>query len=410
MSTRLASLLALGGLVIAGLSGGAAGPSAAATTWGPDVRLVYENGGDIWIAHPGGSSKTNLTSTPEVREMSPALSRDGRYVTYSRYYDSAYRMLEAWVYDAVTGKHSVLASPATRADLSPTEDRVAYHQYEGPGAFTLKSLAVDGTGARTWLSGPGIVLGPQWSADGRSLVYYGEADGARMCRVDRGGYDDEYHAYRLLEVDQSGDVSELAGDDRHQVLGGHEGGGVLAYVRMALPASTPAGYCESEPADAYELVVDGTVAGPAGPFSPSVNAHGDVAYTSAGSTGSKVMVDPAGAAGPQELFAGRSPDWGVAYTVTRRPSTITLNYSNTQGIRANGQVTPNRGGRPVRVVLLKRKAGTWVKVAAKAPLLSAKSRYVVRFRSPRAFSCRLTARYAGDASTRPAKATKTFTC
>lgn len=100
----------------------------------------------------------------------------------------------------------------------------------------------------------------------------------------------------------------------------------------------------------------------------------------------------------------------ATFNPIREPSTITLNFTNNPEIRANGQVTPNKAGQTVTILLHVERRGEWVRVGRKTPTLSAKSRYVVRFPRPSDWMCRLTARYGGDATHKPSSVVRKFSC
>lgn len=278
-------------------------PVAQATLLPANARIVFSHEGDIWIAHPSGSQRTRLTRTAAF-ESSPSISRTGRYVAFRRGLDGV-------LLDRATNRQRSLGR-GLGFDFSPTSDRLAFSVYEN-GRHRLVSMNVDGSGRRYWYTYPGtgiINLNPRWSGDGRALYYYG-SKGARMCRVDRGGYDDLYYAYRLFRVTETGATSQAAGSDAYQIFGGQMTGGVLAYVRDLLPAANAAGYCRSEPGAPYEVVIAGRVVRATNwPMPPSVSVRGDVAFTAGNGA---VFIDPAGSAGPQWAFAGTEPDWGVAY-------------------------------------------------------------------------------------------------
>ncbi|MET1060711.1 MAG: hypothetical protein ABWX84_14020, partial [Nocardioides sp.] len=280
-------------------------PTASAATWTAEVRVVFAQGGDIWIAHPSGSDMVNLTNST-ASEADPTLSHDGRYVAYKIY-------PATWVYDFKTNTHTELGAGSfgSAPDFSPTSDVLAFSRSSG-GPVDLFSVNVDGTGLKNWTNDTAgedhRSLVPQWSADGQSLLYV-RTHGVRICREDMGGFDELNHASRLYRVTAAGVMSQVAGNDDVGIVGGHEGGGTLAYVQTQLPPTGADGYCTSTPTNEYEVVVDGSVVGPASSLPPSVNAAGDVAYSNAG----QVIIDPAGAEAATVAFDGSSPDWGIAY-------------------------------------------------------------------------------------------------
>jgi hypothetical protein len=288
--------------------------AAHAVEWGPNVRLVYAHQCDIFLAHPSGTARVNLTADVADCAGRPSLSRTGRYVAYTRY--SGTGLPAAWLHDIATHEHRQLtALGASAPDFSPTSDTITFGRYLDQ-KFDLFTVEVDGTGVRNWTNDPGgedhYNLAPRWSADGESLLYQ-RAQDTRMCREDMGGYHDLYYTHRLYRIDRAGQLTQLAGSDEYSIVGGHDGGGRLAYVRTPIPPTDEFGMCAQTPVDAFELVVDETVIGPATPYSASVSDTGDVAYSNGSGN---VLVVPAGTTAPQVLFPGSSPDWGPAYSAS----------------------------------------------------------------------------------------------
>ncbi len=285
-------------------------PGASAATWGADVRLVFTRANDIWIAHPDGSHLANLTNSAAI-EMFPTLSRTGRYVAYQTISGTTSTIM---VYDAQTDSTTSLVAGA-QPDFSPVADTIAFNRYESgsPGTFNIYSINVDGSGLKNWVTGTDPSITPTWAPDGQSVLYVG-AEGTRSCRVDMGGYDDIYYAYRLRRVTAGGSRSVEAGDDTIALGSGQEGGGTLAYTFRPLPPGGPGGYCEATPTEVFSLVVNGAVIGPAWATTVSVSPSGDVAYANAG----KVLVKPVGE-GAAVLFDGSDPDWGSAFSSTPPP-------------------------------------------------------------------------------------------
>lgn len=111
----------------------------------------------------------------------------------------------------------------------------------------------------------------------------------------------------------------------------------------------------------------------------------------------------------QPCPSGVCAPWGT--TTEKLPSTITLNMASLNGtLRTNGQVTPNKAGQGVTVTLKRQVKGKWRTVTSKSRALSAKSRYVIQFASPKVDLCQLVARYGGDTTHKPAAAKLTFYC
>ena len=97
--------------------------------------------------------------------------------------------------------------------------------------------------------------------------------------------------------------------------------------------------------------------------------------------------------------------------VTKASSSITVTVSKTSSaIRASGMVMPNHAGKTVRVTLARKRNGSFVKIAAKSPKLTTTSSYATSFKRPRAGTCRITARFPGDADHYPSTKKVKFSC
>ncbi|CAN5294362.1 hypothetical protein BH09ACT10_BH09ACT10_26170 [soil metagenome] len=303
--TPLALVVALlGSLLVAPvITGGSSSATTGTSAWTSSARIAYVQGGDIFVAHPSGTPKVNITANVSSFANTPSISRTGRYVSYKI-------GLDTWVYDFQSGTHKKITTGGSGPDFSPTADTITFGKVTS-SIFDLYTANVDGTGIINRTNEPttSLNLGPTWGSDGQSLLYT-RSHGVRMCKVNQGGFDDLYYSYRLYRLPLGGGSPiQVAGNDSTRIFGGSEGGGVIAYVKGQLPPTGGGGYCSTTPPDSYTLVVNGVDVGPSTASRPSVNPTGDVAYTQ----GANVMVDPAGAAGPQVLFPGGQPDWGVAF-------------------------------------------------------------------------------------------------
>ena len=89
-------------------------------------------------------------------------------------------------------------------------------------------------------------------------------------------------------------------------------------------------------------------------------------------------------------------------------------------LRVRGLVSPAHPGKHVVVTLYRKVSGSWVRIKAKKPALFGRfdangdgfsdSRFSTSFARPRPGTCRIIAKFRGDADHGPSKATKIFTC
>jgi hypothetical protein len=87
----------------------------------------------------------------------------------------------------------------------------------------------------------------------------------------------------------------------------------------------------------------------------------------------------------------------VTHTVLGTATSLSLAKTAAR-VTAKGQVLPNRSGHRVSVTLARRSAGAFHNIATHRPTLGSTSRFTTTFPRPAPGTCRMTARYAGDAS------------
>jgi hypothetical protein len=77
-------------------------------------------------------------------------------------------------------------------------------------------------------------------------------------------------------------------------------------------------------------------------------------------------------------------------------------------VAVRGKVTPSRGGGTVITTLYRKRAGAFVRIAAKTSAVTARGTFAVVFSRPRPGACRVTVRYRGNATHLPSQASTTF--
>lgn len=96
---------------------------------------------------------------------------------------------------------------------------------------------------------------------------------------------------------------------------------------------------------------------------------------------------------------------------TRLPTRITASVSKTKrAIRVRGSLSPSHRGKRVSVTLYRKHNGVFGSIAVKRPRLSAMSMYAASFARPRPGACKVTARFSGDADSRPSAKSVKFRC
>jgi Tol biopolymer transport system component len=228
--------------------------------WTPDGRLVYttEAGGnpDIWIMHADGSRRVQLTSNPGL-DMSPRVTRDGRYVVYVSDRDGAMRIWRMALdgSGAALLTSDVLARP--RVNLSADGLWVYYNETRGDS----RKVSIDGgepvqvlPPAFAAKAGEPLPPGfhePMPSPDGRWLAgHYSTSNGERIAVFPADG-----GTVRLLDTVPPS--AQWAGDS-HGFLYVDTRAGVSNVARrlMTAPSATPVTRFTSERIFAYAVSPD----------------------------------------------------------------------------------------------------------------------------------------------------------
>jgi dipeptidyl aminopeptidase/acylaminoacyl peptidase len=148
----------------------------------------------IWIVHSDGTGLRQLT-TESGSDETPTISPDGRRIVFARTtHDGtpAGRKPELYVVDVAGGK-PVRLTENTVEDVnpvfSPDGQSIAFGQDTGGSRNTVDVVRVDGSGLRTVTSTGGTYPDPDYSPNGRNLVFVGEIPHAR-------GYDTAIYTVR----------------------------------------------------------------------------------------------------------------------------------------------------------------------------------------------------------------------
>jgi Tol biopolymer transport system component len=146
------------------------------------TKIAWERNGNIWVMDSDGTNKQRLTNTP-AEDYDPAFSPGGRGVVFVRY-DPEVRPDRTDIYIKALGGslRRVTNDPDSEAEpvFSPGGDRIAFTRHKATPCrpddcayAELASVRSDGTGLRaiTDIPGKAEALGPDWSPDGRRLVF-----------------------------------------------------------------------------------------------------------------------------------------------------------------------------------------------------------------------------------------------
>lgn len=101
----------------------------------------------------------------------------------------------------------------------------------------------------------------------------------------------------------------------------------------------------------------------------------------------------------------------AAASAGRLATRITATVSKTRrAVKVRGSLSPNHRGKRVVVTLYRKRGGAFRAIATKRPRLSATSGYATKFARPRRGKCKVTARFRGDADSRPSRRSVKFRC
>jgi hypothetical protein len=152
-------------------------PVAASATWpGSNGKIYFScratgtgfSGQDICVINPDGSGFANLTNTPALTENTPAVSRDGSQVTFTRNTGAAYF---GWVMNADgSNPHQVTPEEADGPAFTPG-GQVSYRA-KLTSTYEFRTVSAAGGGVSATLLAAGItgnVFAPRWTASGPYL-------------------------------------------------------------------------------------------------------------------------------------------------------------------------------------------------------------------------------------------------
>ncbi len=353
---------------------------------------------DIWTMTATGEAQTNVSQSLAA-DKDPAWSPDGSRIAFASTRDGAH--LDIWTMNA-DGSGLALLTPGpettglgqsgSEPSWSPDGARIAY--VSGGDLWVMNA---DGTGKANLTSAVSDVgTMPAWSPDGARIAYVRDAD-VWVMNADGSGktpltattgassvekYPDWSPDGTRLTYERTGQIWRMRADGTQQkaVTSGFAECGTRPAWSSVGTRIVFASQCFGAPngPDIYTAAPDGTRVQPVGTTLPS-----------------------------QDL----DPAWQPVPTAVQQPTYLTLRASaNDRRVSTLGELFVAHPGQSVTLTLSRLVDGSYEEVASKQAELDAYGSYRTTFPLPDATSCRVVARFLGDADHRSSTRTRTFDC
>ncbi len=155
-----------------------------AMDWSPDgEEIVYISGrgdtsGDIYVMNADGSNKTNVTQTPNDRELFPRWTPDGK-IAYGIDYggDGKNHAINP---DGTNPTLLAGGVPGVFLEWAPDGQKILYVDGPTDGRYEIYSTNADGSNRTRLTDSPGLKdnnFDPRWSPDGKQIIFMSSRDG-----------------------------------------------------------------------------------------------------------------------------------------------------------------------------------------------------------------------------------------
>ena len=387
--------------VLAGLVGLA--PAAQASSPGADGQIAYvaSQDGDleIYVMAGDGSNQTNLTNDP-ARDQDPAWSPDGSRIAWSSTTAGAH--LDIWVMNADGSGRTNLTPLPNQTGVAGTGIQPTWSPDGSRIAFACNgdiwTIGSDGSTPVNLTDDPALPAAggePAWSPDGTRIAYTRGAD-LWVMNVDGTGKTQLTFTTGGLGVEKAPDWSP---DGVHVV---YERSGRI--WRMHADGT------------AQQALTGGP--GEAG-TRPTWSPSGTKIVFSSNAFGAPngydvFTMNPDGTSVTRLTTAvpgGESdPSWQASAPADRLPSYLTLGIGAGPAVTASGELFTAQPGAAIKVTLSVKRGGRFEKVKTSTAATDAVGAYGTSFAAPDATTCKVTARFAGNAERSGVSRTVTFNC
>jgi hypothetical protein len=143
--------------------------------WSPDgTRLAYIYNGVVWTSRVDGTDARPVTHDPGTARGWPSWSPDGREIAYTLMVEQT--RMAVYAVNLASGEERLLLDDASQSSWSPDGQRLAVRKMAG--SFSqIHVIARDGSGLRRVTHSDAWESVPQWSPDGRRLLFDRDSDG-----------------------------------------------------------------------------------------------------------------------------------------------------------------------------------------------------------------------------------------
>jgi Tol biopolymer transport system component/ABC-type branched-subunit amino acid transport system substrate-binding protein len=153
--------------------------------WSPDGKKILfisdrdsQNGKfDVFVMNADGSDPKNLTNTPDLDEIFPGWTGDGKHIAFTVDTKDGLWMMNSDGSNVTQFTNRNVEETFPR--WSPDGKKIAYVNGHGDGTYEVYQMNADGSNPTALTNSPGHVdnFDPRWSPDGKQIIFWSSRDG-----------------------------------------------------------------------------------------------------------------------------------------------------------------------------------------------------------------------------------------